>query len=804
MTFRFPRPRSAATLCAALAVLALPEPGISQVGSGVGQEEIEAPDTLRLGLLLDQDTPSIRGAASELIAEIVAVVGGRAVVEFDETAAVVVGFDAEEARRGYDQLVAGQADIVLAFGTGLGSAMAARSSFPVPTILFGTFISDAADLPSVGETSGVENFTFLVTVRSWQSDLEAFADLVDFRRLGILVPEAMRALVPSPADLDRLLAPLDATWRIVPFEGGAGLEGDLREVDAVYLPETLSIGDADVAAIADALVGAGIPSFSGSRREDVELGIMATTRSPQDRERLLRRIALHVEAVVEGDDLADRPVLVELEDQLALNLYTARAVGLPIRIGLLGEAELVGRYENVRAERTYTLAGLVEEALSANLALEVARGDVRLGELERRSGWSAFLPDVGARLTSSAVSSDLASAAQGQNPQYTTQGTLSVAQVLYSPAAVAGLSILESQLEGRRDALRTSEWNLIREVADAYFAALVLKANAEVQSRNLDATNRNLRVAEENHAAGQTGLADVLRLRSESAREKQALVAAVTRVRQAFHRINQLVDQPIDREIDVTDLEYADGNFADDDFERVRIILDDPLTQEIFQDWAVAEALARSPELASLDHTIDALERRAGLYGAERFLPTVTGGLDLVGVVDRSGVGAPPSGVFPDRYWSLGVSAAVPLFESNRNRVERQVAQVQARQLRLERDLAASQIEQATRDVVVSLVRTMTDIELSTISEETAAESLVLAQQAYATGAISIVDLLDTQANSLQAQLARVSATYTFLNTSVVLQRLTGNFLLLGGDEARRALLDRFDAYRAGIRQDSP
>ena len=769
-------------------------------GAAAGQAGSSAVDTLRLGVLLDLEAPAIREAARELVDEIVAVVGGRAVVEFDPAMTVVVGFEPERAEQAYADLVADDADVVLAFGTGLGRALAGRGTFPVPTILFGTFISDASELPSAGETSGIANLTFLVTVRSWQSDLEAFADLVDFRRLGVLVPTDLRALVPPPATLDPIVAALGATWEVVPFDGVEALRSDLDGIDAVYLPETLSIGDTNVAAIADVLIERGVPSFSGSRREDVELGIMATTRSPQDRERLLRRIALHVESVVEGHDLADRPVLVDLDEQLALNLYTAQAVDLPLRISLLGEAEFVGSYENMLAAETYTLAGLVEEALSANLGLEAVRSDVRLGELDRATGWSAFLPDVGARVTSSVVDGDLAAAAQGQNPQYSTQGTLSIGQVIYSPAAIAGLSILESQLDGRREGVRTAEWDLIRDVADAYFSALILKANAEVQSRNLDATNRNLRVAEESYAAGQTGLADVLRLRSQSAREKQALVAAVTRVRQGFHRINQLVDQPIDREIDVTDLDFTDGNFSDDDFERVRVILDDPRTQGIFQDWAVAEALARSPELAALDHSASALDRRAQLFGVERFLPTVSGGLDLVHVLDRSGAGAPPVGVFPDRYWSLGVSAAVPLFESNRNRLDRQTSQVQARQLRLERARAASQIEQATRDVVLSLVETMTDIELSTISEETAAESLDLAQQAYATGAISIVDLLDIQANHLQAQLARVSATYTFLNTSVVLQRLTGNFFLLGDDEARSAVLDRFDAYRARVR----
>lgn len=787
-----------------LAALMLLLPGAARGQAPGTPGDATRVDTLHLGVLVDQGTPTIREGVRELVAEITAVVGGRVEVVFDESELAVVGFDPDRTRAGYQAMVEGGRDVILALGTGLGGVLAERESFPVPTILLGTVLSDASALPSAGETSGVPNFTFLVTVRSWQSDLAALSDLVDFRRLGIVVPDELRPVLPDPATLDAYLAEVGATGEVVPLDEIDESAERLAGIDAVYLPETLSIGDADIAALADVLMERGIPSFSGSRREDVELGILATNRSAQDRDRVVRRIALHVEAVVEGENLADRPILVDLERRLSLNFQTARAVDLPIRTSLLGEAEILGSFENVQAEVRYTLAGLVEEALAANLGFEVARRDLRLSELDRGQGWSAFLPDVGLDVGTTVLDEALAAASQGSSPQYTTEGSLSVGQLFYSPAAVAGLSILGSQLEGQRESLRASEWDLIREAADAYFSALILKANAEIQLRNLDATNRNLRVAEENYAAGQAGLADVLRLRSQAAREKQSLVAAVTRVRQGFHRINQLVDQPIARDIDVTDVEYTDGNFDDQDFERVRVILDDPRTQGAFQDWAVEEALSRAPELAAYDHALDATRRQARRFGTERFLPTVSGGVAWTDVFDRSGAGAPPAGVLPDRYWTLGVQAAVPLFASNRNRLEGQIAAVQGRRLELERAQLASRIEQATRDAVVSLVQTMTDIELSTISEAAAAEGLALAEEAYATGAINIVDLLDTQANYLQAQLARVSATYTFLNTTVVLQRLTGNFLLLGDDDARQVVLDRFDAFHQARNRQEP
>ena len=104
-------------------------------------------------------------------------------------------------------------------------------------------------------------------------------------------------------------------------------------------------------------------------------------------------------------------------------------------------------------------------------------------------------------------------------------------------------------------------------------------------------------------------------------------------------------------------------------------------------------------------------------------------------------------------------------------------------------------VERAVRDIVLDLTTEIANIQLSAISEGAAEEGLRLAQDAYSSGAITVIELLDAQTNFLSAQLARASARYNFLATSVGLQRLTGNFSLLNSDALNDAYMDRFRAF---------
>ncbi|MCH7891780.1 MAG: TolC family protein, partial [Gemmatimonadetes bacterium] len=286
-------------------------------------------------------------------------------------------------------------------------------------------------------------------------------------------------------------------------------------------------------------------------------------------------------------------------------------------------------------------------------------------------------------------------------------------------------------------------------------------------------------------------------LQGEWARDMQALLVSSTQVEQAFHSINRLLNDPVDREIDVEEVGPNEGALEDLEYGRLRELLDDPSIRSALEDFLVVEALRNAPELNALDYNLTATDRAISLNGGQRFLPTVAAIGEYNRTFGTGGVGIPdPSIGIPVNNYNLGVSLSIPLFDSNLRNIDRQFARIQYDQLRLSREDATETIEQFVRDIVLDLVQETRNIELSGMAEEAAAEGLELTQAAYGSGAVNIVELLDSQGNLLRAQLARASAVYDFMSASMVLGRFVGHFFGLASDEENQTFFERFLAFR--------
>jgi len=758
--------------------------------------ESQSPDTVQIGMLVDRISEEFAPALEQLSAEVSAVVGSAAVVRFSPENTVESQFNAARAEELYGRLVAGDVDVILAFGPVAAEAVAGRPEYPKPTILFGALNQDVVDVGPSRETSGIPNFTYVTTSNSYARDFTTFKSLYDFQSIGVVVA-AEQLAVPSIRDaLERQSNATGVDYELIPYSTPSNLEPFLDRIDAFYLADSWGIPEFELEEVADLLIDRRIPSFSGGRREDVELGFMATHQGEENLDRFFRRVALHIEAVVNEENLSDRPVFVEFNETLILNFNTAELVGVPLKVSLIATTEFVGDMINSISERTYSLEDVVQEALLENLLLDSQRRDVELGLTDVRAAWSNYLPSVTANASGTALDPDLAELSGGTNPQYSALGSLVLNQTVFAPGANANITIQGHVLDAERENLRAAELDLVVDAANAFFTALILKANLQIQQQNLDVTNRNLAIAQQNFEIGQSGRGDVLRLQSASARDMQAFVEAISQLEQAFYALNQLLNNPIDREIDVVD--GSIDLFDADGFERLRQLLDDQSSRAEFEEFLIAEATRNAPELAALESNIAAVERSVDLYGLQRFLPNIGAVAQYNRTFRQGGLGVPPPEVptLSDNY-SLGLQVSIPLFDSNLRNVQRQTAEIQRDQLRLNQEYLRSAIDKSVRDVVLELVNQVANIALSAVSEEAAAEGLELTEAAYRSGAVNIVELLDAQTSLLQAQLASASATYNFLSISMALGRLIDHFFILSSDDENAEFNRRFEEFRA-------
>ena len=152
-------------------------------------------------------------------------------------------------------------------------------------------------------------------------------------------------------------------------------------------------------------------------------------------------------------------------------------------------------------------------------------------------------------------------------------------------------------------------------------------------------------------------------------------------------------------------------------------------------------------------------------------------------------------GTIPDSYYNASVNVSLPIFNRNQQNINRQTATIQKEQIDFNRQNIELNIERNVNVAVLNMINQIANIELSKVSEEAARESLELTQEAYATGAVTWVQLTEAQSNYLNAQLANASAVYNYLLSTLQLERFMGYFFLMHDTEENRAFRREFLTY---------
>ncbi len=747
-----------------------------------------------IGILTDRTAPELSPLIDKLQSEIRAVVGEDAIINFPSESLLINNYDLNIAQQNYNRLLTNDTDLILAFGVVNNQIISKQTSHLKPTILFGAVNRDLNGIDLEKQTSGIENFTYLIESESFQEDLTKFKELTNFKKLGIAIEAPFIDILPIKETFDREIAVLDATYKLIPFNNVSDILSNLDEIDAVYIAGGFFLTEEENRRLAQTFIDKKLPSFTVNSPDDVELGIMATNRSSNDLDQFFRRISLTVEGFVNGQKLAEMPVFIDYTPRLTINFNTADAIGVPIKYSLIAETDFVGELKNARSKKQYDLLTLLDETIGSNLSLKSAQRDVALSEQDVKSAKSNYLPSLTASGSGTYIDPRLAEISNGQNPEFSTAGNVTLQQTLFSEAANANISIQKSLQKVQQENLNATELDLIFDASNAYFTTLILKANAQIQAQNLELTKRNLEIAQQNFDAGQSGKSDLLRFRSQMAQNTQAMVEAINQLEQGFIALNQLLNNPINTEIDVEDVKLDEGIFEKYNYDQVTNILDDPTLREPFTRFLIEEAKRNAPELRSLDHNLDVTKRNIKLNSEGRFLPTVALQGQYNRTFSRSGAGsiAPQGFALIDDNYNIGVNVSIPIFNQNLTNVNRQTAVIQKEQLEINRENIELNIAANVSNGILNMVNQVSNIELSKVSEETAKEALELTQAAYSEGSVNIVQLLDAQNNLLSAQLARANATYNYLINSLQLERFLGYYFLLNSEADNAEFRQRF------------
>jgi outer membrane protein TolC len=707
------------------------------------------------------------------------------------------GWTREGIRAALDRLLADpEVDVVLALGLVASYEAAHRETLPKPVIA--PIVTDPVlqGYPLKDGRSGRHNFVYVTSFQGVADEIRLFQRVVRFRHVAVLIDRLPLETMPElDTKAQRLAGELGMRATLVPVttsvdEALAALPAD---ADAVYVAPLMRLKESDMQELAHKLIERRLPSFSLLGRRELLAGLLLSVSGDREEDqRLARRIALDLQRIVAGEDAANIEVGFPVQQRLAINMRTARAIGFSPRWQDLSDAEQYFAEETAALPKL-TMIEAMRAALAANPDLRVSELDAAIAGEDVRSSRSVLLPQLDAGASASQIDDDRA------NALFQAEKTVAVdaqlGQVIYSDAAWAGLKISQQLKVASDERYRQSILDTLDGTATAYLDLLRARSLESVRRANVENTRTNLETSRVREAVGLTQRSEYLRWVTQINVDRQDLLAAEANRRQAETELARILHRPASQPFATVETGLDEPMALVSD-KRTQAYIDTPASWAVFQEFSVAEALAQAPELRGVDATIVAQQRAARSAQRAFYLPELS--LRAFGseAVDRSGVGSESGPGFPDEQaWNVTLQASLPLLTGGARRAEYARNRYGLRQLEAQRASAADAVEARTRAALHRTASSYPAIELSQDAAAAARENLTMVREAYAKGALSVTDLVDAQDASLEAELAAAEAKYTFLIDFIAVLRATGSFDMLLDPASRQSWFERVDAW---------
>ena len=690
------------------------------------------------------------------------------------------------------ELANGEVDVVLAMGLLTAQHAARIDVLAKPVIAPVVADIELQNFPYADGVSGKRNFVYMYDFGGLETEIRHFYAVTSFSELAMLVDEDWVEGLPNLEALtDRIGRGIGAKITIVPVTDSAPEAFGRIPVraDAVYVTPLMRFTEDEIGRLADGLIRQRLPSFSSLGRSEVELGLLGTTfgRSA-DVIAASRRIAVLLQRTLLGTDPGTLNVAFETESRLAFNLRTARAIGFSPKWSSLVDAQVL--FDEVADQgRAVSLTQAMQEALQANLDLAVSSYDVRLADDEVTLARAPLLPqaDIGVRYRQ--IDEDTARLGLAERrADWEIMGS----QLIYSDQLYAGSRIASRLRAAAEHDHEAFALDTLRDAAVAYLQVLRAAALEEVERSNVEVTRTNLELSGVRARVGYAGRDEVLRWRSQIALDRQNLLAAEATREQSETELKRVIHAPLDEPI-------ASSTGELDEFLKLlespafQQYVNNPLRWATFQDYYSQEALASSPEYASIEKQLRAQQRQVVADRRTFFVPDFSLQARRGENISRSGISAGMDGI--DNEWTIGVQATLPIFQGNALRGRLSQSRHRHRQLVTQRDAVAERVEARMRTSLQRVGGSYPAIELSRDARESALENLELVTDKYSQGAVGVTDLVDAQSAALEASLGAAEAEYRFLIDFMDVMRSAGSFDLLTMPGSSAEWLQGLESY---------
>jgi NodT family efflux transporter outer membrane factor (OMF) lipoprotein len=397
----------------------------------------------------------------------------------------------------------------------------------------------------------------------------------------------------------------------------------------------------------------------------------------------------------------------------------------------------------------------VAEALAHNPTLEASEASLRESQDNLRAGYGVFFPQIGAQ--AGAVRERTSPVANGLSVQgtvfnlITASGTISYALDVFGGKrrTVEGL---QAQADYQRYLTKAAYLTLTANVVNTTIAQAAYAAEISATKQLIDLENQQLEITEAQVRAGTSAYSSVLSVRSLIAANEASLAPLRQKISEADHLLATLQGHfP------------SEANLPQIDLNSLSLPTDLPVSLP-------SELVRQRPDILSAEAQLHAASASIGVATAAMF-PSIS----LSGTYGAGGTSFGNLSTDSFRFWSIGPSITIPLFQGGSLWYGRQAA-IDAYQQSLAnyRQTVLAAFEQVA-DALKALEYDAQALEAQAEAQRDAVGALSLLQANYRAGTVGYLDVLVADVQLHQTTIAYLQAVAQRHQDTVAL------FVALGG-----------------------
>jgi len=576
--------------------------------------------SLRIGVVFDGAWERNQEISALLQKEIAEVMAGEINLQFPPDKTLAGDWTLAGVKKLNDRLLADPAvDLIIGFGVFASQDLAQRGPLPKPVIAPIVVEPRLQGIPNKGGASGVRNLNYLKVPVTLERDIKFFQGIVPFKKIAIIGSkryfEGLPSLRVPPEQMERMLG-VKINEVYLDASADEALIAFPQDAEAVYIQPILHLAPAEFAKLVNGVNARRLPSFSAMGESEVNQGVLAAL-NPDILPRIIRRIALNIHRILDGEDPGALPVDFPAGKRLFINIKTAMTIGVSPTWATLVEAELFDIDTSSAGRPRLTLHNAVRSAIENNLDISAKAREVRAGAQTVRMARASLLPQLEVSAAASQIDRDRV---LGTQPERSASTSATLSQLIFSEPAWANLSIQSSLQRSRASEYDQLQLDIALDASTAYLNVLRAQKIMFILSDNVKITRTNLEIARIRET---TGPGEPLRWESEIATSRKNVMEAHSRMVQAGLLLNQILHRRMNEEFTGAEVSLDDPALHTSKPHFLRH-LDNPLSFDQLSAFMVKEGLARAPEIRQIEALRAAQKRTLASQQLSFFVPAIS------------------------------------------------------------------------------------------------------------------------------------------------------------------------------------